>query len=277
MSSDASAPPPVTVLMSVYNGIEYLDEAIESIVNQTFSEFEFLIIDDASTDGSRERLEDWADRDERIRLLFHEENHGLGYSLNEGVRKARGTWIARMDDDDISMPDRLERQMAYVSRCPKVDILGGWALECDADGEVQRTREFPTDHEDIVRLVWTCPIQHTTVLFKREAIQRAGSYNPNLRRRQDYDLWFRCVDAGLRFRNLAKPLIYYRITDAYYENNDISVALSQVAIGWRGCKRLGAPLRAYIGVVAPLVRALLPKSAAKGVQKFIQKWNPRSQ
>jgi glycosyltransferase involved in cell wall biosynthesis len=263
--------------MSVYNGLPHLDRAIESIVEQTYSNFEFLIIDDASTDGSREVLKKWAQRDDRIRLVVHEENKGLGAALAEGVEKARTPWIARMDDDDISMPDRLERQMGYVSDAPEVDILGGWALECDQEGNVRRTRKFPTDHEDIVRLIWTCPIQHTTVLFRREAIRQAGSYDSGLRRRQDYDLWFRCVDEGFQFHNLPTPLIYYRVTDAYYENNDISVALDQVAIGWRGCKRVGAPVRAYLGVLAPLIRALLPTSVAKQMQKLIQELNPRSQ
>ena len=91
----------------------------------------------------------------------------LRAALAEGVEEARAPWIARMDDDDISKPDRLERQVKYVSDAPEVDILGGWALECDQDGNVRRTRKFPTDHKDIIRLIWTFPLHHTTVLVRR--------------------------------------------------------------------------------------------------------------
>ncbi|WP_103030328.1 glycosyltransferase [Salinibacter altiplanensis] len=266
-----------TVLMSVYNGLPYLDQAIESILGQTFSEFEFLIIDDASGDGSREVLKDWAKRDRRIRLIFHDENRGLGYSLNEGVKEARGTWIARMDDDDISFPDRLERQVAYLDDHPNVDILSGWAIDCDADGKPLRLRQVPVSHGEIVRLIWTIPMIHPAVIFRREAVLEAGSYSKKLRRRQDYDLWFRCAAEGHRFDNLPEPLIYYRFTDNYYDKNDLSTAIEQVKIGWRGCRLVGAGPIAYIGVLAPLVRALLPRQLSKVLQYILQKFDPRSQ
>jgi len=269
--------PRITVLMSVYNGLPYVERAIESIINQTFYDFEFLIIDDASTDGSREALKRWANRDERIRLVFHNKNRGLGYSLNEGMREARGTWIARMDDDDISFPDRLERQIAYLSEHPNVDILSGWAIDCNADGKPLRLRQVPVSHEEIVRLIWTIPMIHPAVIFRREAILDVGSYSAELRRRQDYDLWFRCAAEGLRFANLPEPLIYYRFTDNYYNKNDLDTALDQVKIGWRGCRLVGAGPIAYIGVLAPLVRALLPRQLSKGLQKLLLKFDPRAQ
>jgi glycosyltransferase involved in cell wall biosynthesis len=267
--------PAVTVLMSVYNGLPYLDQAVESILVQTFSNFEFLIIDDGSTDGSREVLKTWADRDERIRLVLHSKNRGLGYSLHEGVKKAQGNWIARMDDDDIALPDRLERQISYLSENPDVDILSGWAIDCDGDGNPLRLRQVPISHDEIVRLIWTIPIVHPAVIFRRSAILDAGSYSSTLRRRQDYDLWFRCVEAGLRFANLPEPLIYYRFTDDYYEKNDLDTAVDQVRIGWRGCRRIGADPIAYIGIFAPLVRALLPRSLGKFMQGLLHRLDPR--
>lgn len=269
--------PQVTVLMSVYNGLPYLRQAIASIIDQTFAEFEFLIIDDGSTDGSREVLKAWADRDERIRLIFHKENWGLGYSLNEGVRAASAPWIARMDDDDISLPDRLERQVAYLDEHTDVDILSGWAIDCNADDKPLRLRQVPVSHEEILRLIWTIPMIHPAVIFRREAILDVGSYSAELRRRQDYDLWFRCAAEGLRFANLPEPLIYYRFTDNYYNKNDLDTALDQVKIGWRGCRLVGAGPIAYIGVLAPLVRALLPQQLSKGLQKLLHKFDPRAQ
>jgi glycosyltransferase involved in cell wall biosynthesis len=263
--------------MSVYNGNPYIDTAIKSVLKQTFDNFEFLIIDDASTDGSREKLERWRKRDDRIRLVYHSENRGLGYSLREGVRKARGDWIARMDDDDISLADRLERQVSYLAEHPEVDILSGWAIDCNETGEPLRIRQVPTSHEQIVQLLWTIPIVHPAVVFRRESILEAGSYSPDLRRRQDYDLWFRCASEGHRFANLPEPLIYYRFTDDYYKKNDLNTALDQVKIGWRGCRRVGAGPIAYLGVLAPLVRALLPRPLSKLLQDFLHRFDPRSQ
>ena len=266
----------LSVLMSVYNGRPYLNKAIESILKQTYCDFEFIIIDDASTDGSRGLLKQWADQDERIRLIFHDENRGLGYSLNEGVRKSRGKWVARMDADDISFLDRFERQVKYLNAHPDVDILSGCAIDFDEDGNPLRLRQVPPSHEDIIQLLWTIPIIHPAVIFRRDAILEAGSYSPDLRRRQDYDLWFRCAAEGLRFANLAEPLIFYRFTDDYYQKNDLGTAIDQVKIGWRGCRLIGAGPIAYFGVLAPLIRALLPRSMSKLMQRLLHKFDPRS-
>ena len=269
--------PNVTVLMSVYNGLPYLSKAVESICEQTYKNFEFLIIDDASTDGSRLILEERARQDDRIRLITHKKNRGLGYSLHEGVREAKGKRVARMDDDDVSLQARLEKQMSYLAANPQVDVLGGWAIECDENEAPMRIRRCPTSHDKIVDLVWAIPFIHPTVVFKRDAILEAGSYDSDLRRRQDYDLWFRCVDAGLRFANLPEPLIKYRFTDDYYKKNNLEVAIDQVKIGWRGCRLVGAGPIAYAGVLAPLVRAILPRKLSMVMQKLLNEFDPRNQ
>jgi len=261
--------------MSVYNGRPYLNGAIQSITEQSYRDFEFLIIDDASTDGSNKILEKWRRQDSRIRIISHKVNRGLGYSLREGVIEARGDWIARMDDDDISVPDRLEKQVEFVRTYPETDVVGGWAIEIDEQGRQGRMRTHPIRHEEIVRLIWTSPLQHSTVFFRRDAIRRTGSYSATLRRRQDYDLWFRCVAGGLRFANIPEPLIYYRFTDDFYRKNDIGVALDQARIGWRGCWMVGANPVAYIGVTLPLIRALLPKPLSRLLQRAINRFNPR--
>lgn len=269
--------PCLSVLMSVYNGMPNLERAMESIATQSFGDFEFLIIDDASTDGSRELLEKWEAEDERIRLILNETNRGLGYSLDKGVKEARGEWIARMDDDDIACPNRLKKQLKFIEENPGTDILGGWAVEIDEDGNPMRLRQVPTSHEDIVRLIWTIPVIHPTVMFRRRAIQQVGSYDAALRRRQDYDLWFRCAAAGLRFANIPEPLIHYRFTDNYYEKNDLSTALQQVEIGWRGCRLVGASPITYVGIMAPLIRALLPRRLSRWLQAFLNKFDPRKE
>lgn len=116
----------ITVLMSVYNVLPYPEEAIESISNQTFAEFEFLIIDDPSTDASRELLKEWNSKDECIRLILHDKNRGLGYVLAEGVEAASVNWVVCMDDDDMSLPYRIETQVAYPEKHPEIDILDSY-------------------------------------------------------------------------------------------------------------------------------------------------------
>jgi glycosyltransferase involved in cell wall biosynthesis len=267
--------PRVTVLMSVYNGLPYLGQAVESILDQTFSDFEFLIIDDASTDGSRERLKKWTNRNERIRLILHNKNRGLGYSLHEGVKKARGNWIARMDADDISFPDRLEKQLAYVEEHSSIDILGTWALDIDGEGTPLRQRTYPVDHAEIARLIWTNPLVHPTVMFRKSAVQAAGSYDPDVRKRQDYELWFRCLEEGLCFGNVPEILLRYRFTEEYYERNDLQVAWNQAKIGWEGCWRVGASPIAYLGVGTPVLRALLPRRMNRFFHKQLRRVDPR--
>ena len=267
--------PSVTVLMSVYNGLPYLNQAIKSVLNQTFSDFEFLIIDDASTDGSRKALKEWANRDDRIRLVLHEENEGLGYSLNEGVKEAYGLWIARMDADDISLDERLEEQITYLREHPSIDVLGTWAVDIDSEGRRLRQRTYPVEHEEIARLIWTNPLIHPTVMFRKSAVQAVGSYDSTVRKRQDYELWFRCLDAGLGFGNLPKVLLKYRFTGDYYDRNDLKVAWEQAKMGWQGCWQVGASPLAYLGVSVPVLRSMLPKRLNAFLHRQLHRIDPR--
>jgi glycosyltransferase involved in cell wall biosynthesis len=261
--------------MSVYNGEDYLDAAIESILGQTYEDFEFLIVDDASTDGSRARLQDWAEQDERIRLILKDENEGLGQALHDGVEMAEAPLIARMDGDDIAEPDRLEKQVAYFDDHPETDILGSWAVDIDEAGRKKQYRRYPTDHDEIVRLIWTNPLVHPSVMMRKAAIQRVGSYDPDVRKRQDYELWFRCVAGGLRFANYPEALLRYRFTGDYYDRNDLQVAWGQAKIGWEGCRRVGAGPTAYIGVAVPLIRSLLPRALNAGLHSLLHRVDPR--
>jgi len=173
----------LTVLMSVYNGEEYLGIAIKSILEQTFTEFIFLIIDDASTDKTSNILEKFAQQDSRIKIITNEHNSGLAYSLNRGIEAATTTWIARMDADDIAIRDRLAKQMEYLEKYPETDILGGYALDINDSGEILGKRKVPTNHENIIKFIWTNPLIHPTVLFRRSAILKIGSYYCKSRQR----------------------------------------------------------------------------------------------
>jgi glycosyltransferase involved in cell wall biosynthesis len=267
--------PLISVLMSVYNGLPYLTEAVDSVLSQTFTDFEFIIIDDESSDGSLEILEKYAVKDARIKLIKNPERLGLGINLKNGVVAARGTWIARMDADDISVPERLAKQLEYVTANPKTDILGSYAMDIDPNGNEIGLRRCPTTHADIVKYIWTCPIIHPTVFMKKESLLRAGSYG-NEKRRQDYALWFKCASKSLQFANLPEPLLKYRFTGDYFSKNNLAALITQVKIGWKGCWLIGASPLAYIGVTVPLIKGILPKSCGMVISRLLKKFDPRN-
>lgn len=267
--------PAVTVLMGVFNGLPHLAGAIESILAQSFADFEFLIIDDASTDGSVDVIAEYARRDARVRVILNQENQGLGAVLNRGVQEARGTLVARMDADDRSVPHRLERQVAFLESHPDVDIVGSYALDVTASGEPVRERRVPTEHSRIVAVIWSCPLIHPTVMYRRDKIIRAGSYLPTLRRRQDYDLWFRCVRDGLVFANIPEPLVHYLYSEETLRRNNLKTAWSQVKLGLKGCRMINAPMAAYVATSWPLFEALVPTPLRMKLLAFKAKIDPR--
>ena len=266
---------PVTVLMSVYNDLPYLQDAVESILNQTFTNFEFLIFDDASTDGSSVILQQYASQDSRIKLIANEANRGLGFNLAQGVAIAQSPWIARMDADDIALPNRLELQLNYVQANPDISILGGCAIDIDREGQFISDRKVPTTHQQIRKLIWTNPFIHGTVLLNTASIQKVGSYSRKLPKRQDYDLWFRCAKAGLKLANLSQPLIKYRFTDNTLQRNNWKVALIHVRIGWRGCWQVKASPIAYIAITKQLVIVLLPPPLRVITYNWLKQFDPR--
>jgi glycosyltransferase involved in cell wall biosynthesis len=196
--------------MSVYNGERYLKEAVDSILNQTFSDFEFIIINDGSTDRTPQIL---ARLDNQRLILVHQENQGLTVSLNSGIQLARGQHIARMDADDISEPTRLERQVELLDRCSDVALVACWFKVMDEQGNILANRTIPEDREHLVKLFkQENPLCHGSVLMRKEAIATVGFYNESLRYAQDYDLWLRMLRSGYKFDVVPDYLYRFRIS-----------------------------------------------------------------
>ncbi len=186
-----NSPPTVSVVMSVFNGQAFLSEAIESILGQALREFEFLIIDDGSTDRTAEILAGYASRDARIRVLRHE-NKGRAESLNIGIEQAAGKYIARMDADDVAMPYRLAEQIEFMERHPEVGLLGGAVNLISAAGRVVKTAQPPLEDTEIRSLMLRYnPMFHPTVVMRKEVALAAGGYRKALLDADDYDLWLR--------------------------------------------------------------------------------------
>jgi hypothetical protein len=201
--------PSVSVVMSVFNGGRFLAQAVESILNQSFDHFEFLIIDDGSTDGSLKLLKTYQDQDRRIRL-FSQSNQGLIASLNRGCNLARGRYIARMDADDIAAVDRLKLQVAFLDTHPLVSLLGGAVDFIDANGRVLLTAGYPEANSAIKRhLLDSSVFWHPTVLYTKSAFQFVGGYR-NIPDAEDYDLWLRMAD-HFELANLKEVLLQYRV------------------------------------------------------------------
>ncbi len=261
--------------MSVYNDEVFVEEAIKSVVLQLTEDMEFLIIDDYSSDRTSEIINDFQSQYSNIRIIRNEKNRGLGYSLALGVEQAKGKYIIRIDSDDICLSDRFAKQIQFLEENPNIDILGGGAIEIDENGKQGLIRAMPLSHEEIVKSIWACPFIHPTVAFKRDKILQAGNYNPQIRRRQDYDLWFRCAKQGLRFANLSEPLIYYRFTANSQKKQRLNHAIDQAKIGWEGCKMLNLPKWQYLAVAIPILRAIFPPSVSHLIYRSLAIFDPR--
>jgi len=199
--------PEISVLMSVYNGETFLREAVESVLNQTFTDFEFIIINDGSTDATSEILASYAD--ERI-VLISQENIGLTKSLNKGLSLARGTRIARMDADDISKPHRLEKQVAYVHDNPHVVLLGSNYIKIDEAGNITGRTNLPGEEVLIKwKLLFHNCLCHSSILFHKEKVLDLGGYDSTIYCAQDYDLWTR-IAKKYPVAVSAEPLVCFR-------------------------------------------------------------------
>jgi glycosyltransferase involved in cell wall biosynthesis len=196
--------PKVTVLMSVYNGAQYIAEAMESILSQSFGDFEFLIIDDGSTEPVEEVIRSF--KDSRIRF-YRRKNVGLTLSLNHGIELARGKYIARADADDVSLPGRLAGQVKLLDSDGHLDLVGSFFQTISAGGDVTARVEVPVDPlYRLWRLQFHNVYAHGSVMFRKSGFLRAGSYDGCFAYAQDYDLWSRLSVAS---NTQIMPIVYY--------------------------------------------------------------------
>jgi glycosyltransferase involved in cell wall biosynthesis len=199
--------PVISVLLAVHNGGPLLDESIRSILAQTFTDFELLIIEDGSTDDSFERAS--AYRDPRVRVIRNETNLGLPRTLNRGLAEARGEFVARQDADDVSAPNRFALQMAFLREHPEVVLLGSSSVRIDPDGRSIGTNDLPTTHDAIRWASLTDnPFLHTSVMFRCSVALELGGYDETVRC-EDYALWNRMAER-YPVANLPERLVFMR-------------------------------------------------------------------
>lgn len=203
--------PTVSVLLCVYNGERYLREAVDSILAQTWTDFEFVIVDDASTDKTPAILDSY--RDGRIVRYRNAENIGLTKSLNRGLEICRGEYVARIDADDVSLPDRLARQVAFLAEHPEITVLGTWTTEIDEHGGEIGAFEVAPDADYVAwELTWRNVVYPSSVLMRRAPVAALCGYDARVPYAQDHDLWTRVIMAGGKAALLPERLTRYRRT-----------------------------------------------------------------
>ena len=264
--------PKVTVLLAVHDGEPYIDEAVRSVLGQTFTDFELLVVDDASTDDTVAIVERLAD--ERIRILRNERNLGQVPSLNRGLSEARGEYVARLDADDACLPTRLERQVEVLDNDPRVGLVGTWMDAVDDRGRLLgRLQKTLDDYVDFLyhTLIMRVYVSHPSAMYRREPVLRLGRYDETTGPAEDKDLWRKLALERFEARIVPEALVRYRLHD---------LQLSQVRAGYQRQVDAASQDR-FLGELAPdadlpAVRTLLagdpdawqhdPRSALRGVE-----------
>lgn len=202
--------PKISVVMPVYNCERYLPEAIESILSQTFDDFELIIINDGSSDRSAQVIASYL-VDQRVVYEDNGSNRGLVFSLNRGIEMASADIIARMDGDDVSLPERFAHQYRFLKDHPDVVLVGSSVEQIDSEGRSLGMRSVVTGPENIRRVFFYYgPHRHPTIMVKKEAVQMIGGYRAYAPY-EDIDLYFRLILSGMKTDNLPAPLLLYRI------------------------------------------------------------------
>ena len=253
--------PLVSVIMGVYNGERFLQEAIESVLEQSYSNIEFLICDDCSSDGTANILKEYAQKDRRIRLIKNEKNMGLATSLNRCIQLAKGELIARMDCDDRCALNRFEIQVQFLQINPRIDVVGTGVYFIDDCGQV-----FGQKNDGEVRVVRLqdavkCnQLIHPTVMMRKSSINEVGGYSVNelTMRAEDYDLWCKMCEKGRNLCVIPESLFFYREDVSNIVKRKYRYRIQEAKLKKYWIRRTNMP-RSYLWyVVKPLIVGLIP-------------------
>lgn len=205
--------PLVSVIMATFNEpVEFLSKAIESILHQTYSHLELLIADDSTEPSTIKAIDDYAAKDQRIVLIRDEKKMGFVTALNTALQQAKGDFIARMDGDDISLPDRLENQINYVKEHSDIDVLGGHIYIINERNKITSLRRYKVKEKDFIRMfAFRNPLAHPTILFRRTIVDNGYMYDTSFKKAEDLELYLRLYNHGYRLGNMDEFLLNYRI------------------------------------------------------------------
>jgi glycosyltransferase involved in cell wall biosynthesis len=230
----------VSVIMPVHNAGPYLQNAVESILSQTFQDFEFMIIDDGSTDGSQDVIRSLSDG--RIKFVQNNRNCGVAATLNKGLDMALGDYVARMDADDVSRPDRLQSQLLLMEKKSNLGICGAWVKTCNSQGKGHVIRP-PSDSETLRSfIIFNNPVIHPVVMMRRSMLEKYKlRYDQSCLAAQDYEFWARCLHY-FDFENIKRVLLTYRVNESgmthrnFNHSNNIAINIQKIELLRLGIK-----------------------------------------
>lgn len=250
----------ISVIMSVYNDKVYLQKAIDSILNQTFSDFEFIICNDCSTDGSLDILKSYEEKDKRIKLIDNTENLGLAASLNKCLKIATAPYIARMDSDDISMPKRLETEYDFLEKHHEYDVVGTKCKIIDEEGNVYKDFLIHKGEVTLLDALKKVSIVHPTAMMRKSVVLEVNGYTDNelTNRAEDYDLWCKLLSNSHKIYNIDIPLLYYREGLSGIKKRKYRFRIQEAKLKYQWMKKKHAPKVTYLYSLKPLIVGLIP-------------------
>lgn len=266
--------PEISVIMGVYNckNFALLKKSIESIIDQTYTDWEFIICDDGSTNETRKELETLAQLDPRIRIIGYEKNRGLSSALNECLKYAKGTFIAREDDDDYSDSHRFEKQINFIRSHPEYAIVGTNAAVINQSGEWGQyvVPEKPLKKD----FLWNSPFLHPSILIRKSALESVNGYGTSaaVTRVEDYDLFMRLYSKGFAGYNIQEKLYnYWILNDPNVNYRPMKVRINEMKVRYKGFKSMGILLIGIPYVLKPVILGLVPNRLFAKLRKKIYK------
>src|SRR3989339_514356 len=252
--------PVISVLMSVYNGEKFLAESVRSILGQTFKDFEFIILDDGSTDSTMPILDELAKSDLRVKIIKNEKNLGLTLSLNKGLNCCIGKYIARQDVDDVSSLWRLEKQLAYMEANPEVILSGSCGSYIDENSKKVCEKKLPLSYLEIKRkLMFNNQFIHSSLMIRRDVLQKEGGYNKEFGRAQDYELILRLA-SKYPVANLGENLVSRRLSTISLSWQSKKQEWDAIRARWWGMTKYGySILQGMLNIILRLNWFLIPQ------------------
>lgn len=253
--------PKVSILMSVYNCEDTVKSSIESIINQTFTDWEFIICDDGSKDGTYKIVKELSEREQRIVLLKNEKNRGLSYSLNRCIENAKGEYCARMDGDDLCSPERLEKQVNFLDGNPEYAFVSTRMTRFDENGTYSVPKPADSYSPTKMDFVKGSPFCHAPVMIRKSAYTAVNGYRdiPKTTGVEDYDLWFRLYANGYKGYIMQEPLYYMFDGCAAAKRRTFIRRIREAEIRAEGYKMLKIPPVCRVYVLKPLIIGLIPQ------------------
>lgn len=269
----------LSVLISVYSGENpiFLSKCLQSFLAQVRPADEIVLVKDGPLPAELEQVIELFLPVLPLKLVKLSVNSGLATALNAGLVACSCEYVARMDTDDILLPERFSVQLSYMQQYPDIDLVGSFATEINESGDEGNLRRMPADHAAIVSSLWSNPFIHPAVMFKRKKLLSIGGYDASLRRRQDYELWFRCAKNGFKFANIPQPLILYRFVAGTHKKQTVALAWEQAMIGFKGSGSLEMPAWKRLACFVPFIRSLLPAKLQHWLYSALKRFDPRQQ